>query len=169
MSKDINTISVQEKREIAKIISDEYETIITNLQNEIKFTEGEILEEAQKMFGIKAIDLQINQLKEQINMLEKKKLELGFSDRSYDNGFRRKYDKGRGDIVDPNTKAGKFYYMKMARHTDINELRKQKNERLKNLWLENERSKIIKIAASIIEDSKKIEGPKKTKKEGRKN
>lgn len=144
--KDSNIIGVQEKRELAKIIGEDFEGIITQLQQEIRFTEGEILEQAHKKFGIKAFNLQITQLKKQIEMLEKQKIELGFD--MYDK-FRTTWQMG-GSTVDNDSKAGRYYYLKVSKHADIQALNKERTRRLKNLWLTEKRSEVKAIAIGEI-------------------
>jgi len=134
-------ISVQEKRELSRLINEEFSRIIKNMQQQIEFTEGEILEQARNEFGLKLLEQEIDNLKEKIKLLEDKKKEMGFDSDGYgSNGFKTVWDQKSGDKkVDPNTKAGRFYYLKMAKHADIQALYKQRDERLKKLWLENDR------------------------------
>ena len=137
-------MSVQEKRELSKLINEEFNRIIKNMQQQIEFTEGEILEQARDEFGLKLLDQEIDNLNEKIKLLQDKKKEMGFDSDSYgSNGFKTVWDQKSGDKrVDPNTKAGRFYYIKMAKHADIQALYKQRDERLKKLWLENERESV---------------------------
>jgi hypothetical protein len=124
----------------------------------MKYTEGEILEQAEKKFGLKCIDKQIKQLQSQISMLEKQKGDMGFS--TYGGGGFSKTWQGNDNVVDPNTKAGKFYYMKMARNVDIQNLRDQRNARLKKLWLLDQRNDVVKLSNEKV-DIKCLPKPKK--------
>jgi len=154
-----NTIGAVEKRELAKIVDAEFDTIISNLQQEMQFTEGEILEQAEKKFGIKYIDIEIKSLKNKIEMLEKQKSKLGF-ETGYNGGFSKTWDQKGGDqVVDPRTKAGRFFYLKMARNIDIQNLEKQKNDRLKKLWLTDQRSE-VKALIEAKPDVKFLSKPK---------
>lgn len=157
MSKSQATIGAVEKRELAKIIDEEFDTIINQMTQEMKFTEGEILEQAEKKFGLKCINKQIKQLQAQISMLEKQKTDLGFN--IHGNGFSKTWHNS-DNIVDPNTKAGKFYYMKMARNVDIQNLRDQRNSRLKKLWLLDQREDVVKLSNEKV-DVKCLPKPKK--------
>ena len=136
-------IGVQERREIAKLISAEYGRLIDIVQQEIKFTEGEILEVAQKKFGIAIVNQKIKQLEEQIQLLEKKKEELGFT--KYD-VFRTTWDKNE-TIIDRDTPAGRFYYLKVKRTADVQGLHQQRDKQLKDIWLTDNREVIKKLAS----------------------
>jgi len=151
-----NLINAVEKRELAKIVEIEFNTIIGNMQQEMKYTEGEILEQAEKKFGIKYIDHEIKSLERKIEMLNKQKEKLGFDTGHY-GGFKKE---GYGDEVDPNTKAGRFFYLKMARNIDVQNLKDQKNSRLKQIWLTNERADVVKIV-NAKPDIKMLEKPKR--------
>ena len=154
-------VSVQEKRELSKLVSEEFNRIIQNLQQEIKFTEGEILEEAKNKFGIKLIDQEIDNLQDKIRLLEEKKKELGFEGGHNTNGFVSTWDnKTSNYAVDPRTQAGRFYYLRMARCADIQTLQKQRDDRLKKLWLDSERVSVTQLVNSPI-DIKFIESNKK--------
>ena len=155
MAKDNGIIGAVEKRELAKIIEIEFNTIITNMQTEMKYTEGEILEQAQKKFGIKYIDNEIKSLENKIEMLKKQKEKLGFTS-GHCAGF---ITEGYGQEVDPRTKAGRFFYLKMARNIDVQNLKDQKNGRLKELWLTDQRSE-VKELANRKPDIKLLEKPK---------
>lgn len=146
--KDSNVIGVQEKRELAKIINEDFERIITQLQQEIQYTEGEILEQAKKKFGLELINRQIKKLQEDIAFLEKKRQQLGFD--SYGQSFVKTYHKKGEHIIDASTKAGRFYYMKIARHADIQALNCEKAKRLKDLWLTEKRSEVATISNADI-------------------
>jgi hypothetical protein len=146
MAKDnTNTIGAVEKRELAKLIDAEFNKIISHMQQEVKFTEGEILEQAEKKFGVKCINKEIKQLKEKIDMLEKRKSDMGFDTSHYGNGFKRVWD-NQVEVVDSRTKAGKFFYLKMARNIDIQNLEAQRDSRLKSLWLTDSRSEVKQLA-----------------------
>ena len=69
-----SSIGITERKEIAKIIEKEYNELISQMQNEIVFTEGEIYEEASKKFGIKVIDQEIKNLEKKIELLKEKNL-----------------------------------------------------------------------------------------------
>ena len=156
-----NLIGAVEKRELAKLVNDEFNRIIDTMKQEIKFTQGEILEEAKNKFGIECINKEIDHLKEKITMLETKKKDLGFDSSFNSNGFKTRNVKGGYDQeIDPSTKAGRFYYLKIARHGDIKSLEKQRDDRLKNLWLENQRPQ-IKTLVNIKIDVQQIELKKK--------
>jgi len=142
------TINAVEKRELAKIIEAEFNDIISNMKQEIKFTEGEILEQAEKKFGLKCIDLEIKQLKKKIETLENQKQSMGFD--KYGNGFSKKWEDSN-HVVDPNTKAGRFYYMKVARNVDIKALENERNSRLKSLWLMDQRTDVKQLTESKVE------------------
>lgn len=156
-----NTLGTIEKRELAKIIDKEFSTIINNLKQEMKYTEGEILQQAEKKFGLKCIDKEIEQLKSKISMLEKRKTDLGFS-AYHGKGFAKTWI-GNDNVIDPNTQAGRFYYMKVARNVDIQNLEKQRDDRLKNLWLTNIRTDIKALVEKKV-DIKMIDKPKTTNK-----
>lgn len=143
---DSNIIGVQEKRELAKIIDADFERIISNLQQEIKFTEGEILEQAHKKFGIKAINLEITHLREKIDLLAKRKKDLGFD--SYDK-FQTVYTI-HGSEIETDSKAGRYFYLKASKHADIQLLHRERAKRLKELWLTDQRPQVAKIANSDI-------------------
>jgi hypothetical protein len=154
-------VSVQEKRELSKLISEEFNRIIQNLQQEIKFTEGEILEEARNKFGVKIIDQEIDNLRDKIQLLEEKKKELGFENGHNSNGFVSTWDhKTNNYAVDPRTQAGRFYYLRLAHCADIQTLQKQRDDRLKKLWLDSERVSITQLINAPI-DIKFIELNKK--------
>ena len=140
MSKNNGTIAVQEKRELAKLVTAEFDQIIKQVEEELKFTETGLLEEARNKFGIKAINKQIKQLKEQISMLEKKKQEMGF-DSCDELRKTHNYSTGQQEY-DRNTKLGRFYCMKIARTADVQALKDQRNNRLKDIWLEDKRAEV---------------------------
>jgi hypothetical protein len=146
--KNNGTISVQEKRELSKILDNEFSRIITDVKQEIKYTQGEILEQAKKKFGLQAINLQIKQLNEKIEFLKKKKREMGFD---YNDDFETEYDYKMGSMVKRNTKAGRYFYLKVSKHADIQELEKAKSERLKHLWLSNSRSEVKSLVEKDIQ------------------
>ena len=138
-----NKIGVQERREITKLISAEYGRLIDIVQQEIKFTEGEILEVAQKKFGIAIFNQKIKQLQEQISLLEEKKKELGFD--RYDK-LLTAWDK-TGTKIDRNTPAGRFYYLKVKRTADVQALHQQRDKQLKDIWLTDDRIAIKQLAS----------------------
>lgn len=143
MSKENGVISVQEKRELAKIITSEFNSIISSMKQEVQFVEGELLEEAKQKFGIKCINKEIQQLQEKIKLLEQRKRELGFA---YGDNFAKSFDTKSGDqTVDRSTKAGRFYYMKVSRNSDIKAMERQRDIRLKNLWLTNKRTDVVEL------------------------
>jgi len=161
MAKDDGIIGVQEKKELSKLIEQEFNTIIMAMKQEIQYTQGEILEEAQKKFGIEALNIEIGHLKEKILFIEKKKQEMGFK---HDDGFgtRTSRENHYEQEVNPNTKAGRFYYMKIARSVDIRALENQRSVRLKKLWLNNERTVVQKLIEQEV-DMKFLPKPKKEK------
>ena len=141
-------IGVQEKREIAHLISDEYSRRITELQQQINFTEGEVLESAQKHFGLPFINQQIQQLMAKIKLLSEKKKELGFdsydkfdTDFRFDNKLKETVHK-----VKETTKAGRFFYLKMKAHADVKALHQEQDARLKELWLTPRREEVRRIS-----------------------
>ena len=146
--KDVNVIGTVEKRELAKIITNEFNAVINNLQQEIQFTEKEVLEQAEKKLGIKYINKEIEQLKSKIGLLEKEKGKLGF-DGYNKGGFKQIYKDGEY-VIDPSSKAGKFYYLKVTRNIDIQALKNQRDDRLKKLWLSGDRKEIQIIANSKL-------------------
>ena len=148
--KDNGHINTVEKKYLADLIKQEYGDIIDTMQQEIRFTEGEILEEAKNKFGIKLIDQEINNLEEKIKLLQNKKKELGFDNSYNSNGFSTKFMNGQY-VVDSSTKAGRFYYLKMAHQADIQKLKQQRDQRLKDLWLTNDRQSISKLAQQKID------------------
>jgi len=152
-----NVINAVEKRELAKIMEVEFDKIISNMKQEMQYTESEILEQAEKKFGIKYIDKEIKQLQVKIKMLEEQKGKLGFNT-GYNGGFNKKYVEN-GEVVDPNTKAGRFFYLKVSRNVDIQNLEKQKNDRLKNLWLSSDRGEVKELAL-LKPDIKLLNKPK---------
>jgi len=160
MAKDNGVIGVQEKRELSKLIDAEFSEIIQSMKQEIKYTEGEILEEAQKKFGIEALNKEIEHLKEKITFIEQRKTDLGFSGDS----FQTRYPKngGFGQEIDPNTKAGRYYYMKVARSIDIRQLENQRSDRLKKLWLMDQRTDVSELVAQKV-DLKLLPKPAKEK------
>ena len=145
--KDSNIIGVQEKRELAKIIGEDFEQIIGNLQQQIKFTEGEILEKAHKKFGIKALNMQIEQLEKRIGLLKSQKKDLGF-DR--DDKFDTHYTQKGEYEIDKDSKAGRYFYLKISKHADIQALRNERARRLKDLWLTDQRPQVAQIAKADI-------------------
>jgi hypothetical protein len=155
---DINIINAVEKRELARLVDTEFSKIIENLKQEVQYTESELLEEAEKKFGIKYINKEIKQLEAKIKMLEDQKEKLGFS-RYGNGGFSTSYVDKRGQIIDPSTKAGRFYYMKVARNVDILALEDQRDNRLKQLWLNSDRKKITELV-NTKPDIKMLANPK---------
>jgi len=144
----MSKIGVLEKREVAKLISEEFNELIRTTQNEMKYTEGEILKQAEKKFGLKCIEKQISQLKEQIEMLEKKRTQLGFTN-NYNgtaSGFVTHWGNNNVQEIDPNTQAGRFFYLKMARNMDIQAIKTQRDSKLKALWLTESRADIVTLA-----------------------
>jgi len=131
---------------LSKLIADEFNRIIESLQQEIKFTEGEILKEAQHKFGLKAINLQIAQLRKQIEMLNKRKEELGFDSNDL---FTTVWNNQRSEVK-CDTPAGRFYYLKIKRHADIQSLLKERDNRLKRLWLTDIRKDVASLANQAI-------------------
>jgi len=145
----VSIVGSLEKRELAKLISAEFNEVIQTTQQEMQFTEGEILRQAEKKFGLQCLEKQISQLREQIAMIEKKRTQLGFM-RNYNGtsgGFVKSWssDKGGSQEVDRNTPAGRFFYLKMARNLDIQAIKTQRDNKLKRLWLSEERSEIVAI------------------------
>jgi len=162
MVKNNGVIGVQEKRELSKLIDEEFSTIIQSMKQEIAFTEGELLEEAQKKFGYEAMDKEIEHLKDKIKFIEDKQSELGFDSGS----FKKRWVPQKGNRfnndqeIDPTTKAGRFYYLKVARNVDIRELEKQKSDRLKRLWLLDQRADVTALVNETV-DMKLLSKPKK--------
>ena len=149
VDKTINVIGVQEKKELCKIVSAEYDRLIGTMKQEIEFTQGEILEEAKGKFGLSIINQEIKNLEEKIKLLKDKKSDLGFN--CNDDKFFTTFDhKSYTHSIDPKTKAGKFYYLKMSRKADIVGLEKEKDNRIKNIWLENDRANVKRIVQEIV-------------------
>jgi len=155
-NKNGNTIGAVEKRELAKLTEAKFNTIISQMTQEMKYTEGEILEQAEKKFGIQYIDKEIKQLEAKIEMLNKQKEKLGFNTGHY-TGFKKL--NGYGDEIDPNTKAGRFFYLKMARNVDIQNIQEQRDSRLTSLWLTDSRSE-VKLLVEAKPNIKFLDKPK---------
>ena len=121
----------------------------------MKFTEGEILVQAQKKFGLACIEKEIKQLKEKIDMLEKRRIQLGFTN-NYNGttaGFVTNWGTNGTNEVDRNTPAGRFFYLKMARNLDIQAIKNQRDIKLKQLWLSDDRKQIT----SIVNEKPKLQ------------
>ena len=146
MSKDNGEVSPLVKREIAKLITKEADIVIENTQQAIKYTEGEIFEQAKEKFQIKLIEQKIKELDKQKDLLKDRISDLGFE---Y-NSFRKTYRGSGGGQVDPTTQAGKFFYMKVKSLDDIAELRNQVSTRLKKLWLCQDNASLKMIANEKI-------------------
>lgn len=144
-SREIGTI---EKRELAKLIENEHQRAIESVKQQLGLTETEILEKARKKFGVEIIEGKISSLKKEMAMLEKKKQDLGFT--AYDNSFSRVY-RNNEQVVDIRTPAGKLFYSEVGERQNVQSMIRLKEERLKKLWLEVDRNKILKIVNQKIE------------------
>ncbi|MCH7731918.1 MAG: hypothetical protein IIB44_05285 [Candidatus Marinimicrobia bacterium] len=100
---------------------------------------------------------EIKSLENKIEMLQTQKAKLGFNTH-HNSGFTKTYDCGT-EIVDSRTKAGRFFYLKMARNIDVQNLKDQKNSRLKQIWLTNQRLEVVRIV-NAKPDIKMLEKPK---------
>jgi len=144
----VSKIGTIEKRELAKLMENQFNEVIQTTQQEMQFTEGEILVQAEKKFGIACIEKQVKQLREQIAMLEKKRTQLGFIN-NYNgttSGFTKTWAKHSSmQEVDKNTPAGRFFYLKMARNLDIQAIKDQRDNKLKRLWLSDDRKEVETI------------------------
>ena len=148
MSNDkVKQVGTVEKREIAKIIEGEFNTVIRNVTQEMNMTEGEILEQAHRKFGIKYLDKEINSLKSKITMIENQKIKLGFD--RYNNAFSKTWNNNTHQI-DCKTKAGRFFYEKVSKTADVQSLEKQRGDRLKALWLTADRKEVKELAEAKI-------------------
>ena len=143
-SRGIGTI---EKRELAKIIEVEHQRAIESIKQQLGLTETEILEKARKKFGVEIIEGKISSLKKEIGMLEKKKGDLGFT--GYENAFKTIY-KNNEMVVHIRTPAGKLFYSEVGERQNVQSMIRLKEERLKKLWLETDRKKILKIVNQEI-------------------
>ena len=146
ITKTNGTIGVQEKKELTKIVSGEYDRIIATMKTEIEFTQGEILEDAKAKFGIKLVNQEIKNLEEKIKMLKQKKIELGFDYRDEFSTKMTDYDRQ----VDPKSKAGQFFYLKVSRCADIKGLEIARDSRIKNIWLNNDREVIKTLVNEAV-------------------
>jgi len=144
-SREIGTI---EKRELAKLIENEHQRAIESVKQQLGLTETEILEKAREKFGIEIIEGKISSLKKEIAMLEKKEQDFGFT--GYDNQFKTVY-KDNEVVVDIRTPAGKLFYGEVGERQNVQSMIRLKEERLKELWLETDRKKILKIVNQKIE------------------
>ncbi len=136
----LNIIGVQEKKELTKILTSQYDRLISQMKNEIEFTQGELLEEAHKKFGVKVLNEQIKSLEKQIEIIKQKKTDLGFGGHSDTFSTKRIDNLHYEQQIDPNSKAGRFYYLKVGRCADIKGLEKERDQKLKDIWLENDRA-----------------------------
>jgi hypothetical protein len=135
-----NTIGVQEKKELSKIINSEFERIIEGWKQEIENTEGDLLDKAHHKFGIKIINQEIKNLKQKISLLEDRKRELGFG---FDDKFQKSFDyKTNERTIEADSKAGQFYLAQINKTADIKSLEKQRDQRLKDIWLNSDREAV---------------------------
>ena len=144
-SREIGTI---EKRELAKLIEAEHQRAIESVKQQLGLTEAEILEKARKKFGVEIIEGQISSLKKEMEMLEKKKGDLGFT--AYNNSFKTVYENTE-QVVDIRTPAGKLFYSEVGERQNVQSMVRLKEERLKKLWLATDRKQIQKIVNQKIE------------------
>ena len=144
-SREIGTI---EKRELAKLIEAEHQRAIESVKQQLGLTEAEILEKARKKFGVEIIEGKISSLKKEMEMLEKKKGDLGFT--AYNNSFKTVYENTE-QVVDIRTPAGKLFYSEVGERQNVQSMIRLKEERLKKLWLETDRKQIQKIVNQKIE------------------
>jgi len=144
-SREIGTI---EKRELAKLIEVEHQRAIESVKQQLGLTEAEILEKARKKFGVEIIEGKISSLKKEMEMLEKKKGDLGFT--AYNNSFKTVYENTE-QVVDIRTPAGKLFYSEVGERQNVQSMIRLKEERLKKLWLETDRKQIQKIVNQKIE------------------
>ena len=144
-SRGIGTI---EKRELAKIIEVEHQRAIESIKQQLGLTETEILEKARKKFGVEIIEGKISSLKKEMEMLEKKKGDLGFT--AYNNSFKTVYENTE-QVVDIRTPAGKLFYSEVGERQNVQSMVRLKEERLKKLWLATDRKQIQKIVNQKIE------------------
>ena len=143
-----NTIGVQEKKELSKIINAQVERIIEGWKQENENTEGEILDKAHHKFGVKIINQEIKNLKQKIQLLEERKNELGFG---YDDKFQKDYDyKTQIRSIKPDSKAGRFYLTQISKTADVQALEKQRDQRLKDIWLNSGRDEVKKLVNAEI-------------------
>ena len=144
-SREIGTI---EKRELAKLIEVEHQRAIESVKQQLGLTEAEILEKARKKFGVEIIEGKISSLKKEMEMLEKKKGDLGFT--AYNNSFKTVYENTE-QVVDIRTPAGKLFYSEVGERQNVQSMVRLKEERLKKLWLATDRKQIQKIVNQKIE------------------
>jgi len=144
-SREIGTI---EKRELAKLIEAEHQRAIESVKQQLGLTEAEILEKARKKFGVEIIEGKISSLKKEMEMLEKKKGDLGFT--AYNNSFKTVYENTE-QVVDIRTPAGKLFYSEVGERQNVQSMVRLKEERLKKLWLATDRKQIQKIVNQKIE------------------
>ena len=144
-SREIGTI---EKRELAKLIEAEHQRAIESVKQQLGLTEAEILEKARKKFGVEIIEGKISSLKKEMEMLEKKKGDLGFT--AYNNSFKTVYENTE-QVVDIRTPAGKLFYSEVGERQNVQSMVRLKEERLKKLWLETDRKQKQKNVNQKIE------------------
>lgn len=129
------------KRAIAEIMRRQYDTKIKEVQNQEDNTMSGIVAKIQKALGISIIDKEIQQLKDKVVFLEKKKTDMGFRYNNFDTTWE-----GNKSIVNRRTKAGELYYKIRDKAPDIQLLQTQCDNAIKDLWLETDRDKVRGIA-----------------------
>lgn len=154
MSRDINELSVAEKRGLEPLVRSRYDTLIAQLRDTESRDITDMVKKIAKKFKIGAALMKIRQHKAAIALIVKGIEDLGFQMASGDESItdlHKEYDRNIGDYqVDYKKPAGKIYYNLTKARPDIKSVEKQRDDAVASLWLCTQKKDAREIVDSKI-------------------
>lgn len=155
MARDINEISVAEKRGLEPLVRSRYNSVISQLRDTETRDIADLVKKIAKKFKIGAALVKIRQHKEAIDVIKKAIVDLGFELSSYDDavtGLRQDWDRNRNNYgVDYKKPAGKVYYNLTKARPDIASVEKQRDKSVADLWLSTQKKEVKKLIEAQID------------------
>ena len=138
MPKDINDLTVQEKRGLEPLIRRRYDNLISQLRDTEKHDITDLVSRIAKKFKMNAALAKIREHTAAIEKIKNAIEELGFQMSGYNDitGLKQGWDRDTGSYsVDYKKPAGKMYYNLTKARPDIMAVEKQRDKAITDLWL----------------------------------
>lgn len=155
MGRDINELSVAEKRGLEPLVRSRYSTVISQLRDTEKHDIGELVKKIAKKFKVGAALAKLRQHKDAVEQIKKAIIGLGFEIGAYDEAvvdLTHEYNTDTGaQEVDYKKPAGKMYYNMTKARPDIAGVEKQRDKAVADLWLTTHKKDARKLVEAKIE------------------